>query len=220
MEAERSTPNSRKLKRLGTTITDMVSEDDTRHSLNDWDLADLDGFSEDHQELMQIHFRQALARAQEVDDQEINAHLIDFAEQSFAQTSELLSAVEKDDGSPLIDEEISSLLRDIAEEISQTRDTMELTNDPNRKAKLHLKIIRAAKNGSIYIGRLLFFGLVFTIPPPTVIATSVGFLGSLASILGILEITGVVSVRELYEQLRSKFPALPSVPKAKEFEQK
>lgn len=209
--ASQETPNPRLLRRCGDTIAQRVMDEDTRGSLNDWDLVEVEGFIEDHKELMRLYFRGTLARAQEVEAAGIDPQFAEIAPQIFDETADMLAQIRKNDGSELVDEEIRALLRDISDDIKQDLEACEFTTDEHRKSALLKTALENAKNGSLIIGQFLFFTTLFVLAPPQVLSI-LGALGSLASIAGLMKQNENNNIKKKYEQISEYFPDLPKLP--------
>lgn len=203
-------PNPRLLHRIGEVIARRTATDDVRGAISGWDEEALDGFNSDHIELMRLYFRAALAKAQEVEAMPITDDIDEDHDpaENFYQAAELLDHVEAEDGRKVFDPDVSTLLRDIGNEVRNLKEAEVFTVDDNRKAILRRRRLLAVKNGSIYIGRVLFFASLFVVMNPA----ALGALGSVASILGILDVLAPGSIRGIYERLRESFPILPRLP--------
>lgn len=202
--------NPRLLHRIGETIAKRTASDDVRMAISDWDDTAIDGFNSDHVELMRLYYREALARAQEVeaaefDDESGNGHA------SFYRIADLLGDVKGENDQQIFDEDISTLLRDIGREIRDLEEAETFSSDETRKVALRRRRREALKNGSIFVGRILFFSSLFIVMSPA----ALGAAGSIASILGLVEAAAPGSVLEVYERLRSAFPILPKLKKDK-----
>ncbi|WP_146132818.1 hypothetical protein [Hasllibacter halocynthiae] len=202
-------PNPRLLHRLGTLIAAQANSDDFRMAASDWDVNALDGFTAEHVELMRLYFREALAKAQQVEalpmddgaSEEITAD-------DFFQAADAVGSVRTPEGEPVFDEDIATLLRDIGGEVRDLSEAIQFTMDERRKEVLRRRRRQAIKNGSIYVGRVLFFSAFFIVALPG----TFGVAGSIASILGVAEILAPGSVRSIYSRLQAAFPILPSLP--------
>lgn len=207
VESRADQPNPRLLHRIGNTISRRTASDDVRHAISDWDDEAIDGFNTDHLELMRLYFREALAKAQQVealpidDDDPISSY------ESFHAAAELLESVISEDGKQVFDGDIPTLLRDIGNEIRDLGEAEQFTTDDRRRAVMRRRRLEAVKNGSIYIGRVLFFTSLFVVLNPAALSA----VGSVASILGLMDIIAPGSVRGIYEKLRVSFPILPKL---------
>lgn len=96
-EIGKNKPNPRLLNRLGATISRVTDSDDFRDAVNSWDTEAVDGFNRDHIELMRLYFREALAKAQEIDATEISdvRKLTDGSE--FRSVAEIMEAAKTKD---------------------------------------------------------------------------------------------------------------------------
>lgn len=199
-------PNPRLLHRIGETIARRTASDDVRFAINDWDEEAIDGFNSDHRELMRLYFREALAKAQSVE----TLPLEDVADEqapaeNFYEAASLLENAANSSGQPVFDEDIPTLLRDIGNEVRDLEEAERFTADPDRALVFRRRKREAIKNGSIYIGRVLFFASLFVVMTPSAFGT----LGSVASILGLMDVIAPGSIRSIYERLRKAFPLLP-----------
>jgi len=207
-ECRKHESNPRLLHRLGSTIARRMNDDDLRAGLNAWDEEAIDGFNRDHLELMRLHYRESLARAQEVDAAKIDSSNIMITSSDFLEVADSIESIKNKDGSSFIDEDVPILLRDIAKEIEELSDAENFTFSPERRNILRKKI-EAIKNGSIYVGRFLFFTSLFIVVMP-VPALSVS--GSIASILGVIEVAAPGTIKQCYEKIRIFLPVLPELP--------
>jgi hypothetical protein len=178
-------------------------------ALNSWDSEAIDGFNRDHIELMRLYFREALARAQEIDGTEVDdiIRVSDGAE--FREVAAIMEGASTTEGSPIIDASIPTLLKDIANEVRDLLDAATFTTDQRRKEILQRRKSEAFKNGSVYVGRFVFFtALLSSLALPGAIEV----LGVLGTIVGIAEAFSPGTIRAHYEKLREQFPALPNLP--------
>lgn len=198
--------NPRLLHRIGETISKRTASDDVRLAISDWDDEAIDGFNSDHTELMRLYYREALAKAQEIEAAEIDDGATE-GHQTFYKVADLLEAAKTDDGFTVFDEDIPTLLRDIGKEVRDLEEAETFTVDPNRKAAIRRRRREALKNGSIFVGRILFFSSLFIVMSPA----ALGSAGSIASILGLVEAMAPGSVLDIYEKLRRALPILPKL---------
>jgi hypothetical protein len=208
-ECSRANPNPRLLHRLGENLRHILNDDEFLESAQSIDQISVDGFSSDHIELMRLYFRSALAKAQEVEASVVDDTSPEPAGNQFYNIAEKLDKIETKDGNRVLSEDISVLLRDIGREINESRESEALTSNEERKKIISSRRKSAIKNGSIFIGRLVFFTSLFVVIGPgatTVAATN------LASIITILDTAEPGSPRRIYEKLREYLPILPALP--------
>ncbi|WP_405110416.1 helix-turn-helix domain-containing protein [Phaeobacter sp. BS52] len=210
--AEQGAPNPRLLNRFGQIISRSINEEDFSSALNDVDNAALQGFASDHMELMRLYFREALARSQEIEASEISDETeIDDGTQ-FVEIATLMDKAQAETGAPLVNKDIPTILRDIAQEMRDISDAIAFSVDPARLKVLSRRRAQAFKTGSVYVGRFVFFGaLMSAVSDGGVMSIS----GSLASILGVIEVAVPGTIRGQYEKLRQRFPILPALPEVK-----
>lgn len=211
-EAERERANPRKLLRLGSNIYRASVSDDISFTIREWDKVALEGFAEDHTELMRLYYREALAKAQQID-----ASLVpDGAEipeaSDFVEIADLIASAKDQDGESVFAEDISTLLRDISRDIEENKEAEILSTDPERKKALRRRRIEAVKNGSILVGRFLVFTALFVSVDPSV---ALGTASSIATIVGVVEQAAPGTVRKYYERIREMLPFLPKFPSKK-----
>lgn len=208
-ECEKTRPNPRKLFRWGSNIARATSRDDIVFGISDWDKTTLDGFADDHNELMRLYYKEALAKAQQVDA----AVVPDEAElpqgKEFLAIADVIESAVDEDGNRLFASDIATLLRDIGREASEQEEAEILTSDEARKVTLRKRRVEAIKNGSILVGRFLFFTSFFIVIDPGVALSTAG---SIASILGLIETSLPGTVRGYYDKLRQGLPFLPKLP--------
>jgi len=210
-ECNSAVPNPRLLNRLGSLINRGTNNEDVRLALNSWDSESIDGFNRDHIELMRLYFREALARAQEIDGSEVSdvVRVSDGVE--FREVAAIMESAITSEGAKIIDQSIPTLLKDIANEVRDLSDAATFTTDERRQEVLQRRKNEAFKNGSVYVGRFVFFtALVSSLALPG----AVEVLGVLGTIVGIAEAFSPGTIRSHYEKLREKFPALPNLPAA------
>lgn len=211
-QCQKDRPNPRILLRVGNLISRSASNDEISYALTDFDQAALDEFSDDHRELMRLYYREALANAQKVEEISIDPDAAENADEDFSAVARELEKVKTPDGDPVFSDAIPTLLRDIASEIREYKETEILSSDPERKAVIKKRRGEAVKNGSILIGRFLIFASFIAVVDPTVaLATA----GSIASIIGVIQNESPGIVRRYYEGLRERLPFLPRYPSRK-----
>ncbi len=208
-EAASESPNPRTLNRLGAVVARITNSDDFSGGANDWDVVALEGFNSDHLELMRLYFREALAKAQEVDASSVHDVVVQSDGTEFREVARLMTEASSEDGEPIIDPAVPTLLVDIADEIREYHDSSTFTADPSRKRVLDRRKSEAFKNGGIYVGRFVFFSALLS----SLSIPGVGqVVGALSLIVGITEALAPGTIRGQYETLRIKFPALPPLP--------
>ncbi|WP_123876542.1 helix-turn-helix domain-containing protein [Fuscovulum blasticum] len=207
-ECNKDAPNPRLLHRLGATIAGRTSDDEFRAAINGWDDQAIDGFNADHIELMRLYFREALARAQEVESSAIDESnsSVDPAA-SFGKAADLIASAVDKEGNPVFSPDIPTLLRDISREVRDFGEAEAFTYDDRRKAVIRRRRLEAIKSGSIYMGRFLFFTSLFVVVSPE----ALGAASSVASILGLMDQIAPGTIRSLYDSFRSVFPILPKL---------
>lgn len=198
--------NPRLLNRYGQTLLRATNEEDTISALSAIDQEALQGFRKDHLELMRLYFREALAKAQEVEATDIITDVeLDDGTQ-FNEVADILDQARGDDGAPLVSRSISTLLRDIASEMRDLTEAIAFTVDSTRKSILRRRKGEAFKSGSIYVGRFVFFGAL-------IVAVGAGeAFGSIAAVVTLMEAMAPGTIRGKYEALRERFPILPKLP--------
>lgn len=208
-EARSESPNARLLNRLGTTISRITNSDDFQDAVNPWDSEAVDGFNRDHIDLMRLYFREALAKAQEIDAAEVRDVVGESGGEELREVADLMETARADGGERIVDPAIPTLLRDIAGEIRDLDEAASFTIDPNRRLIFLRRKSEAFKNGGVYVGRFVFFSaLVASLAIP-----GVGqIVGTLAAIVGLSEFVAPGTIRQQYDNLRAKFPALPPLP--------
>lgn len=208
-ETQKLDPNPRLLNRFGTTISRISNSDDFRNAVSDYDMPAIDGFNQDHLELMRLYFREALAKAQELDSAEVTevVNATDGAE--FRRVADLMEQARTDAGESVIDPDIPTLLRDIANEIRDLDEAATFTSDESRRNVFRRRKSEAFKNGGVYVGRFVFFSALVS---SLAIPGAGEVLGTIGAIVGITETFAPGTIRNQYEQLREKFPGLPNLP--------
>jgi hypothetical protein len=112
-------------------------------------------------------------------------------------------------GEIFVDSSIPTLLKDIASEIRDLNDAITLTNDERRADVFQRRKHEAFKNGGVYVGRFVFFGaLLASVAVPGVAE----IMTALSLIIAVSEGAAPGTIRDQYERLRQKFPALPALP--------
>jgi DNA-binding XRE family transcriptional regulator len=211
-ETQKDRPNSRKLFRWGTNISRGSESEDIAFGIKEWDKISLEGFVSDHNELMRLYYREALAKAQQVDSEFVpeDANLPDS--KSFSEMAEILETAVDSDGNQIFDADISTILRDIAREIDERKESEILTSDEEQRKVIRRRRIEAVKNGSILVGRVLFFASFLIVVDPMVALSTAG---SIASIIGLMQNKSPKSVISYYDRLREVLPFLPRFPSDK-----
>tara|TARA_R110002033_G_scaffold166919_1_gene205820 strand:+ start:70 stop:1308 length:1239 start_codon:yes stop_codon:yes gene_type:complete len=198
-------PNPRLLHRIGDTIAKRTASDDVRMAVNDWDDQAIEGFNSDHLELMRLYYREALAKAQLVEAEELDKGAEETKYDVFYKVADLIDSAKSEDGMEIFDKDISTLLRDIGREVRDLDEAEAFSYDDKRRSALRRRRREAIKNGSIFVGRVLFFSSLFVVMSPASLATA----GSVASILGLVEAMAPGSILSIYEKLRIALPILP-----------
>ena len=213
-ECERNRPNPRMLYRQGSIIREQLLNPDVRNALNSWDLASLDGFVEDHSSLMRNHFSGSLLRAHEVDDAEISTAKLDEAADSIAALSDLLEKMSEAEGRELFDPELLAILRDNLQDIRDYRSaSLNPSISEDQARRLTARFARSVKDGAVFLGRFAFFLTVVLVSTSSMAVFSA--VGSLASILGLVEYAKPGTVYWLYGRVKNALPLLPDLPKQK-----
>jgi len=206
-ECSKSEPNSRIVYRMGSILIRQMNDEEVRHAIASIDENSFDDFSTDHMELMRVYYRQALARAQEVDAASFDKSATEPSSEDFETIASEFEGLKSENGDAIVSEDAVVILRDVAREIRELRDAEDLAYSSNRKNIIKNRRMEAIKNGSIYVGRLLFCASMFV-----VILPNLAVAGSIASIIGVAEVASPGSVRKAYDRLRSSFPVLPPLP--------
>lgn len=202
-------PNPRLLHRIGDTIAKRTASDDVKFAVTDWDDQAIEGFNSDHLELMRMYYREALAKAQMVEAEDLDESVEETKYDVFYRVADLIDSAKSDQGLEVFDKDISTLLRDIGREIRDLDEAEHFTFDDKRKQALKRRKREAIKNGSIFVGRVLFFSSLFVVMSPAALGT----VGSVASVLGLIETLAPGSILNIYEKLRLAFPILPKLHK-------
>ena len=208
-QTKKERPNPRFLYRWGNTISRAASTDDVVFAISEFDKLSLDGFVDDHRELMRLYYREALARAQQVEAIEVDDELAIELGAEFADVADVLESAKTADGDKVFSDAIPTLLRDISSEIQEYAEAEILTNDDDRRKIMRRRRVEAIKNGSILVGRILIFASFVIVVDPMVALTTAG---SIASIVGIIQNESPGTVRRYYEKMRAVMPFLPKFP--------
>lgn len=205
-------PNPRILLRQGNIIRDQLLDPNVRNALNSWDMATLDGFVSDHNELMRNHYSESLMRAQEVEAADVDEKQLDDASKSILEAADLIRRMSEEEGREIVDAQIPTILQDIAKEVEEYQSALQNpTLGEEQRKKLHIRYLEAVKNGAIFLGRFSFFFTAILVSTSSAAAFSAA--GSLASILGVIEIAKPGSIYWLYGKLQRAIPLLPDIPK-------
>lgn len=148
-EARSDLPNPRLLNRLGATLSRISNSDDFRYAASEIDSEAIDGFNRDHLELMRLYFREALAKAQEIDATDIADSIRQSTGDEFRAVADLMESAESPLGEEIIDSTIPTLLRDIAGEIRDLDEAVTFTTDPDRRRILERRKNEAFKGDYI-----------------------------------------------------------------------
>jgi DNA-binding transcriptional regulator YiaG len=208
-EASGDVPNPRLLNRFGQIVVRASNEADFSLGISSTDIDAFQGFAKDHMELMRLYFREALARSQEIEASDISSETqIDDGTQ-FKEIANLMEEAQSETGLKLISEDIPTILRDISTEMKDITEAINFSVDERRNEALRRRRAQAFKTGSVYVGRFVFFTALISV---VLDAGTLGIAGSIASILGVVEIASPGTIRAKYEMLREKFPVLPPLP--------
>lgn len=201
--------NPRLLNRHGQTISRAINEEDFSSAITQVDNEAFAGFSSDHLELMRLYFREALARSQEIDANELadEAEIDDGTQ--FGEIANLMESAEISDGVSLMSKDIPTILRDIATEMKEMTEVISFTTSADRRRALMRRKAQAFKTGSVYVGRFVFFAALVT----AVAGTQAGAVAG--AVATIVEVSAPGTIRGQYERLRESFPVLPSLPELK-----
>lgn len=208
-EAAKAKCNPRFLYRYGSTIARGASNEDITFAINDWDRGALDGFVDDHTELMRLYYREALAKAQEIDAAQLAENAEMPKANDFFKIAGIIEDARDQDGERLFSQDISTLLRDVGRDVQENEENEILTTDDERKQILRRRRVEAVKHGAVVLGRFMIFAsFVVAINPMMALATA----GSVASILGLVEQKRPGLLRSYYDRLRGSLPFLPKFP--------
>ena len=200
-EANRDTPNPRILHRKGEIIRRNINDSETRGALSGWDTSALDGFVDDHQELMRLYFGEALMRSQEVERASISDRvvpeavgLVRAAIQKVEEFSENSAKNEL-----YVDPRIPAILAEMEHEVRDYEAAWRSSNSPTAKSDAAGRIKTSIKHVGIFLGRLVL---------------RVSGLGARAAVgatqvLASIEVLLPGSFKVIYETIRLSFPALP-----------
>jgi transcriptional regulator with XRE-family HTH domain len=208
-ECKKNKPNPRILHRYGKSIRLFFADSEIRISTPNVDQISIDGFNDDHSELMRLFHRQALVQAQKVESAFLDDEGLKIEARDFTAIASELEKLRSENGKSVVSAEITAIVRDIAREIAENADAERLTFGHERRKKIQDRRKEALKNGAIFVGRLVFFSALFiTIGPASAtVATS-----QLAAIATILDHLSPGSPRRLYRKMQQFFPLLPSLP--------
>lgn len=208
-ECNENRPNPRKMFRWGSNLSRFSASDEFEYGVNEWDKEAYQGFIEDHQELMRLHYREALARAQQVNATELSEDQALPSAEEFKRVSRIIDDATDDAGQRIFSKDIAILIGDLAREIEEYEHAEVLTSDISRKEIIKKRRIEAIKNGAILIGRFLIFTSFLLVVDPMLVLTTAG---SIASIVGLIQSNSSGTLREYYETLRKALPFLPKFP--------
>ncbi len=200
-EANRDVPNPRILHRKGEILRAQIQNQDTRQALSNWDTSALDGFVEDHQELMRLYFGEALHASQEVERANIDDRILPIAGELIRDSIEAFAAYEAskaiDDLN--IDPRLPAILSEIEHEVEDYEGSLQSANTPSARMGASNKIKTSIKHVGIFIARMILRVTTFAK------RATIGAGG----ILAWLELMAPGSFRSIYETIRLSFPALP-----------
>lgn len=200
-EANRDIPNPRILHRKGEIIRRQVQDQEVRQALSSWDAIALDGFVEDHQELMRLYFGEALLNSQEVERASINDRVVSEASKivkdAVAEIEKFTTPVGHEEF--VVDARISAILVEIENEIIDYETSWRQANTPSSKNEAATKIKNSIKHVGIFIGRFILRMTSFSV------RASVNVTVLMAAIETVIP----GSFRSIYELIRLSFPLLP-----------
>ncbi|WP_299191909.1 helix-turn-helix transcriptional regulator [uncultured Litoreibacter sp.] len=209
LECAKVRANPRRLYRLGLTISRASTNRQVVEIVSEEDLSELNGFRQDHQELMRLYYREALLKLQSIDELEIVEQFDLPSGQDFRNFAEEIEKAKDKDGNKIFDPEISNLLIDISSEVQELESDEILADTAATKEIVRKRKGQAVKNGAILVGRFVIFaGFLVAVDP----LVAIGVAGSIASILGFIEQGKPGLIQKYYEQMRQALPFLPPYP--------
>lgn len=199
-EANRDIPNPRILHRKGEILRRQILNGDVRSALSDWDIAALEGFVDDHQELMKLYFGEALLNSQEVERANINRNIVDRAAHLARKATQAFEELNQPQTSKIrVDARVSAILHEIAREVSDYEVGLREANTPSAQRDAEQKILTSVKHIAIYIGRFLLRAASFTRQAGLDTVTAAASL----------EVLSPGAIKDVYEAIRVSFPSLP-----------
>ena len=200
-EADRDIPNPRILHRKGEIIRRQVQDQEVRQALSSWDTTALDGFVEDHQELMRMYFGEALQSSQEVERANISDKIVSEASKIVSDAVAEIEKYTANSGAEdfVVDSRISAILVEIEKEIVDYESSWRQANTPSAINAAATKIKNSIKHVGIFLGRFILR------------VTSFGVRASANMTVLMAAIDALVpgSFRSIYEIIRLSFPLLP-----------
>jgi transcriptional regulator with XRE-family HTH domain len=200
-ECQLEIPNPRYLQSRGETIRSSIENPEITLAIGEWDRVGIQGFIDDHNELMRRYFGEALVAAVAVNDTAILDQVADEAPQLIADAISALNSVNAA-GKGQFDSKITAILFDLRMEILSFIDQEGRANRPEIALRLRQRALNAVKHSAIFIGRLLYRTLGFVI-------TNGGNISGLAVLL---ESQAPGSIRVVYDSFVAAIQALPKLP--------
>lgn len=194
-------PNPRFLQRRGEIIRQAVRSPNISSALNDWDKALLEGFVDDHNELMRRYFGETLERAQEVDAADINPSILDSAAELLTQVISAVNSHEHD-ASTHYDSKVAAIIWDVRDDLVDRTAEISKANSPEQRDGLTKQALTTVKHSVLIVGRLILRSM-------GALVSQGGNLGGLAYLV---EMANPGTLRFVYEAFARVMPALPALP--------
>lgn len=202
-ECEKEVPNPRFLQRRGAIIRKLSSDPIIAEALNSWDRQLIEGFVDDHNELMRRYFGTALDAARTFEKIKPEETVLKGVEDKFA---EIIGVLSIEDSSSIIVSpfapEIKAIFWDLKEETSILIRDAENANSYEAKRNITKRALSAVTHSALLLGRLIYRTL-------GAVLSHGGNLGGLAAII---ELSAPGSLRAAYQFFQNHLSTLPSPP--------
>jgi len=200
-EANKDIPNPRILHRKGEILRRQLQKQDTRLALTGWDVEAIDGFVEDHQELMRLYFGEALLASHEVERAQMNDRILPDARKLIREAISAFETYDRERGLDdlTVDARVPAILSEIEREVADYEFGLHGANTPSIRSSAAGRIKNSLKHVGIFVARFML--RVATIAKNSTLATG--------GLLAWLELVAPGSFRAIYETIRLSFPALP-----------
>lgn len=200
-------PNPRILERKGGLVRHVFSNENIEQSVNPYVMKEISQFLDLHDELMRGLFGQVLSAIRDIRPDRVSDNRVLETPKEFldaAREITNLESKEKPDGTrlPGVHPEVAAIVADIGAEADELATGVRNSNDPSVRQLRLARLKSTVFHGALLLGRLIL----------RVSGATLSHVGSMASLLGIMEIAKPGTVMAAYQMLRTIIPELPPIP--------
>ncbi|WP_081972959.1 helix-turn-helix domain-containing protein [Paracoccus sanguinis] len=206
-QCKQKNPNPRILERKGSLIRHVFASENIDQVVSSYLLKEISQFLDIHDELMRGLFGEALVNIREVRPDKVSDSKIFEAPAEFINAAREINrhaSDRQDDGriSPGIDREVVEIVNDIGTEAQELALAVKNSNDPSIRQIRSARLKSTIFHGALLLGRLILRSG----------GAALSHAGSVASLVGIVEIARPGTVVSVYNMLRTVIPELPAIP--------